>query len=125
MPVYFHISSPGEPNNACGQAHNIAPIVTYQFYPNDAVDWYKFELDSSGSLSIRLTNFLPVAGQVAVYRGQSCDNLQFLGSNGDFTTFKEVILGVQPAGKYFVFVSNDGNFSNSSSYTLQARFFPN
>jgi hypothetical protein len=122
MPTFSFNSSAGEPNNNCQEAFNILPVVVHQFYPNDTSDWYQFQLESGGNLTVVLTNFVPLAGQLAVYRGSKCGNAVFLESNGDFSGNKSVNLGIQPAGHYFIFVSNDGPLNNVTPYNLQARF---
>jgi hypothetical protein len=122
LPIFALNTYVGEPNDICQQARTIVPSITYSFYPNDAVDWYQFDLNTSGNLTVRLSEFVPIAGQVAVYRGRNCDSIVFLGSNGDFTPLKVVNLGNQPAGKYYVFISNDGNFTNVTPYKLRVVF---
>lgn len=90
-----------------------------QFLAEDTHDWYGFTLNSSGSLTISLTNFAPIAGQITVWRG-SCGSLTFLGQNGDFATTKVINLGNQPPGNYFVWVINDGPTNTNQKYTLIA-----
>jgi hypothetical protein len=121
MPVFYYKHSPGEPNDVCQQAHPLSPNVVYNFYPDDPNDWYNFELHTSGKLTVQVDNFVPLAGQVAVYRGNSCDNLIFLGSNGNFGTTKIVDLGPQPPGKYYLYVSNDGILNNVNPYKLEIK----
>ena len=122
MPVFYFDHSPGEPNNVCQQAYFISPNITYNFYPNDANDWYHFQLTSSGKLTIRVDNFVPLAGQVAVYKGSNCNNVVFLGSNGNFGDTKVVQLGTQSPGRYYIYVSNDGVLNNVTPYQLQVQF---
>lgn len=124
MPVFAFNSSAGEPNNNCQEAFSILPVIVHRFYPDDASDWYQFQLETGGNLTVVVSNFVPLAGQVAVYRGSKCGSAVFLGSNGDFSSTKSVNLGTQPGGKYFIFVSNDGPLNNVTPYTLQARFVP-
>jgi hypothetical protein len=124
LPVFQLETSPGEPNNSCEQAYTISTGNIHQFYPNDAVDWYQFRTNNNGSLSVHLTDFIPLAGQVAVYRGSNCSDIIFLGSNGDFNRTKIVNLSIQPAGNYYIFLSNDGNFNDSNPYFLQVRLLP-
>jgi hypothetical protein len=124
MPVVFYKHSPGEPNNTCPNAFNIFPNRVYDFYPDDSVDWYTFVSVNAGSLTVQVENFVPLAGQVAVYRGSDCGNLLFLGNNGDYGMTKIVALGAQPIGRFFIFVSNDGNPNNTTPYQLEVQIEP-
>ncbi len=109
----------GEPNNSCTQSFPISLNQSAQFLAEDTHDWYGFTLNSSGSLTISLTNFAPIAGQITVWRG-SCGSLTFLGQNGDFATTKVINLSNQPPGNYFVWVINDGPTNTNQKYTLTA-----
>lgn len=99
----------GEPNDSCSQAHPLRLNDPRPFLPEDRNDWYRFRTLSSGRLVVRVTDFAPTEGQVAVYRGASCSEAITLRNNGDPGLTKTVDLGPQqPASIYFVFVSNDG-----------------
>ncbi len=113
-----------EPNNTCEQAHKIITNFGYTFLPNDSVDWYQFVLPRSGSLAVELTNFKPLFGQVAVFAGVSCDSRILLGSNGSPSTTKIVNAGVQPAGHYYIFLSNDGKLNDQDNYNLLVKYTP-
>jgi hypothetical protein len=110
-------NSLGEPNNSCAQSFPITVNQSAQFLAEDIDDWYSFNVNSSGSLTINLTNFAPIAGQITVWRG-SCGNLTFLGQNGDFATTKVINLGSQPPGSYFIWIINDGPTNTNQKYTL-------
>jgi hypothetical protein len=116
---YFLASSTGEPNEVCSQAYGIMPGPTHSFFAEDREDWYRFTLPAAGELTVRLGNFVPLVGQIAVFRGESCGTAVFLQNNGNSGAEKIVSLGLQPAGQYFVFVSNDGALNSSDPYTLQ------
>ncbi len=124
LPTLFFNFSAGEPNNFCQEAFTISPNVIYNFYPNDPNDWYWFHLTTTRNLTVRVDNFVPLAGQVAVYKGSNCSNAVFLGSNGNFSTTKIVELGVQTQGRYFIYVSNDGDLNEVVPYQLQVQFQP-
>lgn len=111
------VNTMGEPNNDCRQAYALNTGVLYQFLAEDLHDWYDFTLAEPGDLTIRLTDFVPLAGQIAVFRGD-CDAYVFLGNNGDSTAEKTLTLGPQPAGRYLVYISNDGAFNTADPYSL-------
>lgn len=69
-------------------------------------------------MTVTLADFSPLAGQIAAYRGASCSSSQLLGNNGDTASTKVLDLGGQPAGRYFLYVSNDGVMSATEPYTL-------
>ena len=60
----------GEPNNDCSQAYAITPNQSQQFLAEDINDWYTFTVNNSGNINVNLTNFVPVAGQITLWRGQ-------------------------------------------------------
>jgi hypothetical protein len=109
----------GEPNNHCREAHAISTRATYFFLAEDLHDWYHFTLLEPGEVTVRLGNFVPQEGQLAVWRGESCDTTVFLQSNGDTALTKTVSLGPQPAARFFVYVSNDGTFNETDPYSLR------
>lgn len=122
LPVILDISD--EPNNSCGQAFPIAVNKDLFFLAEDMHDWYRFDLaNATNNLVVELTNFVPVAGQMIVYASgpQGCNNLQFLGSNGDFSTTKIVSLGPRGAGRYYVRIINDGPKNSQALYKLRVR----
>ena len=113
-----------EPNNSCAQAFPITVNKDFFFLPNDTQDWYRFDLSQATSnLVVELTNFVPVAGQMIVYTSGAggCSSLQFLQSNGDFSSTKIVSLGQRPPGRYYVRVINDGPASNNDFYKVRVR----
>ena len=111
----------GEENDDCSEAHPVRLNNPLEFLPEDGVDWYRFSTPTAGHLVVRVTGFVPVEGQVAVYRGESCEQAQFLKNMGTIGSTKTVDLGNQPAGNYFVFVSNDGPLMNQP-YQLTIEF---
>ena len=115
---FLNHSALGEPNDVCEQAFSITPNQTTKFLAEDIDDWYKFTLGTPGDMTVDLTNFVPIAGQITVWRGSSCQNLTLIGQNGDFSSEKRINLANQPPGTYFVWLINDGPMNNSSKYNL-------
>jgi uncharacterized repeat protein (TIGR01451 family) len=124
LPAVYNNYLVGEPNDTCDTAYLIGVNTSYPFLPDDDNDWYHFNAGASSSLVIELTNFTPIAGQVAVYRGATCASRVFLGNNGNFAASKSVNLGAQPAGHYYVYVSNDGPESTTTPYQLRVSLTP-
>lgn len=114
------MSGPGgeEPNDGCGDAYFIAVNRTHQFLPDDLYDWFTFVMATDSVLSVAITEFTPLYGQVAAYRGESCGSATLLANYGDPGTTKTLALGQQPAGSYYLFVSNDGTLSTTQPYQL-------
>jgi hypothetical protein len=106
-----------EPNNTCETAYPLEFGTSYSFMPNDKTDIYTFDLSSTSNLNIRLTNFTPIQGQIALFYG-SCPAPSFVANNGQSSATKTLNLTNQPAGTYFLLVINDGAFSTTSSYNL-------
>ncbi len=109
--------SDGEPNNTCQEAFPISPNQPYQFLAQDVDDWYIFQTSTPGDITIELTDFAPVAGQIVLWAGV-CQSASFLGHNGDFSTTKIIQVNNQPAGDYIIRVINDGATNNPDPYSL-------
>jgi uncharacterized repeat protein (TIGR01451 family) len=124
LPLIINGSIVDEPNDSCDQAHTINPNFNYSFLPDDPVDWYQFDLPSSGLLAVAVTNFKPRSGQVAVFEGDSCSSRRLVGSDGNFGETKTVDAKRQPAGHYYIFVSNDGTLNDQDPYSLLVNFTP-
>ncbi len=110
--------SPGEPNNSCAESYELQPDTPTYFFADDDHDWYRFELISPAEVRIVVDDFAPLAGQVAAYRGQSCQVAQFLKNDGSTAVQKVLLLGPQPAGSFFVYISNDGEPDLTQPYRL-------
>ncbi len=122
VPIIFKLEF-GEQNDTCETAAPISTNINFSFLPEDIFDWYRFTLSSSGKLNVELSNFVPMAGQLTAFRGASCDSRELLGIDGSTATSKVLDLGLQPAGNYYIFVSNDGDPS-TIPYTLRVDFKP-
>lgn len=111
-------ASAGEPNDSCKDSRPVQSGMSYEFYPDDLHDWYWFQLEQPAEVEIRVSNFVPLAGQLAAYRGSNCEDATFLKNYGMSTPDKVLLLGQQPAGVYYIYVSNDGIFSSDDPYQL-------
>lgn len=111
-----------EPNDNCSAAYPIHINQAYYFFPDDRDDWYYFDLSRQGHVLVELSNFVPLLGQIVIYKGGHCDTLQILKNNGNAQESKPVPLGIQPAGRYYILVINDGTANNREPYTLQVSF---
>jgi hypothetical protein len=114
------INGPGaeEPNDSCTAAYPIRPNQTYEFLADDLHDWFTFTLDAPATLTASITSFIPLDGQIAAYRGESCGATQTLANYGLPGTTKTLDLGLQPPGRYYLYVSNDGAFNDADPYQL-------
>ncbi|MGB3717870.1 MAG: Calx-beta domain-containing protein, partial [Candidatus Promineifilaceae bacterium] len=116
----------GEHNDSCSTAYQIQANETNVFLPEDVDDWYQFDLTGSGNLIIELTNFVPLRGQLTVWKGASCSEAaenRPLGSNGETSSTKILDpIGTQDSGHYYLYVSNDGLLNYSDLYRLLIKF---
>ena len=122
FPVLAKVTSPGgeEPNDRCADAYPIVVNYTHQFLPDNQHDWFTFVLHAAGNLRIVVEQFAPLHGQIAAYRGESCTQgeLLLLQNYGFPGLTKTLDLGQQPAGRYYLYVSNDGALNGSEPYLL-------
>jgi hypothetical protein len=88
--------------------------------PDDPDDWYRFNLTQPGNLTVTLSDFTPVDGQIVLYRGR-CAAPILLKNNGNSETVKVVELGLQPAGYYLIWIITDRNFSSTRPYKLHIK----
>ncbi|MCB9007662.1 MAG: hypothetical protein H6656_09910 [Ardenticatenaceae bacterium] len=107
----------GEVNNSCDLAYPLTPNQAGQFLAEDVHDWYQFTLNASSNLTVKLNNFVPIAGQITVWRGD-CQSLTLIGQNGDFSTTKIISLTNQPPGMYYIWLINDGPINATDKYSL-------
>jgi hypothetical protein len=108
------------PTTDCADAYPIVINYTHQFLPDDMHDWFTFILREAGNLRIVVDQFIPLHGQIAAYRGESCSpgQLLLLQNYGFPRLTKTLDLGQQPAGRYYLYVSNDGAPNESEPYLL-------
>lgn len=121
MPLTFMRHAPDEPNNTCPTAYEILPSRAYKFLPDDRGDWYQFDLETSGNVRVEVTNFLPLRGQLAVYKGDICDDADGFPNDGSTGLTKVVDIGFQTAGHFYIFVGVDGPLSDTTPYDLIVR----
>jgi hypothetical protein len=122
LPLLAKVTGPGgeEPNDRCADAYPIVVNYTHHFLPDDMHDWFTFVLPAAANLRIVVDHFIPLDGQIAAYRGERCTpgELQLLQNYGFPGLTKTLDLGQQPAGRYYLYVSNDGEFSDTEPYRL-------
>jgi uncharacterized repeat protein (TIGR01451 family) len=109
-----------EPNNTCGTAYPLQLDYQYHFFPDDRDDVYSFTLTNKKVISIELTNFVPLAGQLNVWKG-ACNDLELVGYNPDTSLNKTLNLGSLDPGSYIVHVINAGPTNNQEPYGLIVR----
>lgn len=98
------------------------------FRPDDKDDWFYFDTAQESELTVELRDFLPGVGQILVasekQSGQGCNGLVLIGNNGSSNPTKIVSLGRRPAGRYYIWIINDGGFDANSLYRLYVRSTP-
>lgn len=110
-----------EPNDTCPEAYQLVVNRTETFLPDDAVDWFAFDLPAATNVTVELRDFSPGRGQLNVAAGQGCQQLQLLGTSGEPTADKTVALGRLAAGRYYIRVIADGPLSQTAVYHLFVR----
>ena len=113
-----------EPNNNCSQAYPLTLNTSYYFMPDDIFDLYKFDLTAAGDVTVSLTDFSPMKGQLIVYQdiGFGCENSRVLQNNADESEKKIIQLGTLESGRYYILVLNDGAPSHTKPYKLVVVF---
>ena len=110
-----------EPNDSCLEAYPLTLNRAYYFLPDDEQDVYRFTLESSGKVRIELSNFIPLLGQLVIWKGE-CGGLEFLDRDPSMGLDKVVDLGNESPGNYIIQVINDGIISSSEFYKLVVIF---
>lgn len=131
-PVRFYmplISRRGdEPNNSCNEAWNIPVNQNQTFFANDKNDWFYFDLTQAADVTVELRDFKPAKGQIIVATerepGLGCGGLVLVKSNGNNLPNKDVPLGRQQPGRFFIWLINDGVFDTTNPYRLLVRATP-
>ena len=108
-----------EPNDLCAQAMGLMLNVDEQFRADDKDDWFFFDLTSAADVTVELRDFEPRAGQIIVADGAGCGSLNLIGNNGSNQPVKIVDIGLRPAGRYYIWIINDGPQNPDSIYRLQ------
>lgn len=110
-----------EPNDSCAEAFQLFVNRSETFLPDDAVDWFVFDLAAAADVTVELRDFSPGRGQLNVAAGQGCQQLQLIGTAGEPTANKTVALGRRDAGRYYIRVIADGPLSQTAAYRLVVR----
>lgn len=120
LPTVSSLGVAGEPNNSVCAALPIMPNLNYYFLANDTTDWYRVSLDAPARLKVKLSGF-QVAGQLVAYAGNCTAPGNPIGHNGDLGIVpnRELDLGVQQAGTYFVWVIANTASTSTVPYTLR------
>jgi hypothetical protein len=113
-----------EPNDACAEAYPLVLNRHESFLPDDAMDWFTFDLTAAADVTVELRGFSPGRGQLNVASGQGCQQLQLIGTSGEPTPDKIVSLGRQEAGRYYIRIIADGPLSQTAGYDLFVRATP-
>ncbi len=117
-----------EPNDVCSQALGLMLNSDESFRSDDEDDWFYFDLPAAADVVVEMHDFTPLTGQIVVAAedqpGQGCKNPRFLANNGSSDSDKFVPLGQQPAGRYYVWVINDGIQDANAIYHLYVRAVP-
>lgn len=112
----------GEPNNSICSALQIGTNVAHYFYAEDANDWYKFTINSTSDVRVKLSDFMVTEGQLMVYSG-NCTNPTLLddGHNGDtgVTPLRELVLEDLAAGTYHIWVMSVSGFRSDYPYRIE------
>ena len=111
---------PYEPNDTTAQAYSIASGTAYNsyIYTSTDVDYYKFTVGSSKSITITLTN-LPKDYDIYLYNSSGTQVAKsILGG-----TSSETITYTAAAGTYYVkVVGYSGAYSTTTQYALKATY---
>lgn len=120
LPVVLRPRLYGEPNNSCAEASAIPINQTLPFLAEDDYDWYHFNWPQPATLRIAWQHFVPQEGQILLYRGE-CDNLIFVANNGETAVNRILDAGVQPAGRYYIWIISDALPNEQDEYTLRVQ----
>lgn len=119
LPAVAQNAVAGEPNNGICEAMALLTNQNYYFLPDDANDWYRFQLNQRARVTVELNNFV-ADGQLLVYASNNCVSPgKHVGHNGNLEPVKEIDLGIREAGTYFVWVVAAGGFSSATPYSLK------
>lgn len=117
-----------EPNDICPEAMGLRLNVDEALRADDVNDWFFFDLIAPSEVVVELHDFAPREGQIVVaaerQQGLGCSGLQLIGNNGSSTLDRIVDLGPRPAGRYYIWVINDGVQDSNSVYRLFVRTAP-
>lgn len=112
-----------EPNNSCTTAYPLQLNYQYHFFAEDFQDVYYFNLEDTLSIRVEMTNFVPQAGQLVLWKG-ACGSLSIIARNPDKALNKTLNVGSQGAGFYVIQILNDGPKDTGEPYGLIVRTAP-
>lgn len=112
-----------EPNNSCTDAYPVHLNYQYHFFAEDFQDVYYFNLEDTLSIRVELTNFVPQAGQLVLWKG-ACGSLTMIFRNPDQALNKTLDVGSQGTGFYVIQILNDGPKDTGIPYGLIVRTGP-
>jgi hypothetical protein len=106
MPMSGNNTNIGEPNDSCLDAIALTKNHQHRFFADNKDDWYLFDLASSASVVVTLSDF-QVNGQIVIFKGPTCDSIIFIDNNGNNQSTKIVNLGTRGQGRYYIWIIND------------------
>lgn len=120
LPVVANLGVAGEPNNSVCSALPIMTNLNNYYLADDTTDWYRVTLNSPANLKVKLSGFM-VEGQLVAYGGNCAAPGNPIGHNGDLGIVpnRELNLGLQPAGTYFIWVIANAASASTAPYTLR------
>jgi hypothetical protein len=121
LPLFAnYVSGPliEEPNDSCEEAVPISTNYTYEFMADDVNDWFSFTLPNAAEITVELTEFQPIYGQILVADGV-CGSLKRIGHNGDNSAAKTIKLGSLKPGRYYIWLITDELNNNQDPYKLR------
>lgn len=120
LPMVSSLGMAGEPNNSVCAAMPIMTNIDNYFLANDTTDWYRVTLAAPARLKVKLSGF-QVPGQLVAYGGNCTAPGNPIGHNGDLGIIpnRELDLGVQQAGTYFVWVIANAGSTSTVPYVLR------
>jgi hypothetical protein len=122
LPVVSKLAVVGEPNDSLCAAMPLMTNLNYYFFADDDRDWYRFTLQSPAQVQVTISNFTVTDGQLVIYTADSCAGVSGspIGHNGEpYNPIRELDLGQQPAGTYFILVVAEAGLNPVTPYILR------
>jgi hypothetical protein len=119
----FPGASEQEPNNSPAQANG--PLCLGQNYAgkpdfDKQSDWFYFEVGSSGTVTVRITNFDPVA-QVQLYATPVGEGSLLASHNNQQSGIYQIVRNLTP-GRYYVRLVSVTTPVGTQNYTIRVTF---
>lgn len=108
-------------NETCETSKRVTIGQSYQFAPSIQDAWYYFDLETTSTVRVEITNYVPEDGQMVIYSevGPRCGKLTIEGNDGGFTNTKLVRLVAALPNRYFIRVFTVGPLNSDDVYTLR------